>query len=186
MKRNLRKRRPSNRPNWHPAQGDTPRPDSITEAMQCSHKGTYHDCPLKDPTSSWKSQMQIFAPNQWTEAIDPCSWIREKLEAEEASYPVGGPAVSTWTPDISQTLDHQPGSIHQLIWGPQHIYSRGLLGLGSVKEVADNPQEIGGPREFRGLGDGGRNTLMETGGQEGGMRCGIIRGRTGRGKKSVV
>jgi hypothetical protein len=26
-----------------------------------------HDCPLKDPTSSWKSQMLIFAPNQRTE-----------------------------------------------------------------------------------------------------------------------
>jgi hypothetical protein len=35
---------------------------------------------------------------------------------------------------------------------PTHIYSRGLLGLGSVREDAPNPQETGGPREFRGLG----------------------------------
>jgi hypothetical protein len=28
------------------------RPDTITENMGCSQKGTYHDCPLKDPTSS--------------------------------------------------------------------------------------------------------------------------------------
>jgi hypothetical protein len=52
------------------------------------------------------SQMQIFAPNQWTEAADPCGWIREKLEkAEEKDNPVGGPAVSTnqdpW--DLSDT-----------------------------------------------------------------------------------
>ena len=33
----------------------------------------------------------------------------------------------------------------------QHIYSRGLLGLGSVREDASNPQENGGSREFRGL-----------------------------------
>jgi hypothetical protein len=40
-------------------------------------------------------------------------------EAEEESDPVGGPAYQfTWTPEISQTLDHQPGSIYKLIWGP--------------------------------------------------------------------
>ena len=39
--------------------------------------------------------MQIFAPNQWTEAADLCGWIREKLEeAEEEGDPVGGPADS--------------------------------------------------------------------------------------------
>ena len=45
----------------------------------------------------------------------------------------------TWTPEMSQTLDHQ------------HIYSRGLLCLCSVREDAPNPQETGGPRKFRGL-----------------------------------
>jgi hypothetical protein len=39
--------------------------------------------------------MQIFAPNQRTEAADPCGRIRERLkEAEEKSNPEGGPAVS--------------------------------------------------------------------------------------------
>jgi hypothetical protein len=33
-------------------QGEAPRPDAITEAMECSQKGTYHDCPPKGPTSS--------------------------------------------------------------------------------------------------------------------------------------
>jgi len=52
-------------------------------------------------TALWKtqqaaeSQMQICAPNQWTDPADPCGWIREKLEeAEEEGNPVGGPAVS--------------------------------------------------------------------------------------------
>jgi hypothetical protein len=31
--------------------------------------------------------------------------------------------------------------------GPQHIYSRGLLGLDSVREDAPTPQETWGPRE---------------------------------------
>jgi hypothetical protein len=80
---------------WDEAQGEVTRPDTTTEAVECSQKGAYHDCPPKGPTSSWKGQMQVIAPNQWTEAADPCSWIRGKLEeAEEEGDPVGGPAVS--------------------------------------------------------------------------------------------
>jgi hypothetical protein len=40
--------------------------------------------------------------------------------------------------------------MYKLIRGPQNIYSRGLLGLGSIKDDAPNPQETGGPREFAG------------------------------------
>jgi hypothetical protein len=36
-------------------------------------------------------------------------------EAEEKGNPVGGATVIIWTPEISQTLDHQTDSIHQLI-----------------------------------------------------------------------
>ena len=57
-------------PKWGPAQGEAPWP--ITEAMEYTQKGTQHDCTSEDPTSSSKSQMQIFAPNQWTEAADLC------------------------------------------------------------------------------------------------------------------
>jgi len=32
--------------------GKNSRPDTITEVVERSQKGTYHDCPLKDPTSS--------------------------------------------------------------------------------------------------------------------------------------
>ena len=88
---------PATGPNWNPAQGEAPRPDNIIDAMVCSQKKeTYHDCPLKDPTSSWKSQMQIFTLNQWTEAANPCGWIREMLEeAEEKGNPLGRLADST-------------------------------------------------------------------------------------------
>ena len=37
-------------PKWDPAQGEASRPDTITDAMVCSQKWAYHDCPLKDPT----------------------------------------------------------------------------------------------------------------------------------------
>jgi hypothetical protein len=103
--------------------------------------------PHSERPSSWKSQMQIFAPNQWTEAADPCDWSRERLkEAEEENQQ----SQLIWIPEISQILDHQPGSTCQLIWGPQHIYSWGLSGLCSFREDAPNPQETGGSMEFRG------------------------------------
>jgi hypothetical protein len=39
--------------------------------------------------------MQILAPNQWTEAANPCGWIRERLEeAQKKGDPVRRPAVS--------------------------------------------------------------------------------------------
>jgi hypothetical protein len=65
--------------------------------------------------------MQIFTLNQWTEAADPCGWIKEKLEeTEEESNPLGGPAISTnlGPPNLSDQPSHQPGSIYQLIGGP--------------------------------------------------------------------
>jgi hypothetical protein len=39
-------------PKWDSAQGEVPRPDTITEAMEGSQKGIYHNCLLKDLTHS--------------------------------------------------------------------------------------------------------------------------------------
>jgi hypothetical protein len=63
-------------------------------------------------------------------------------ESEEKGNSVGGSAVSiNLDPEISQTQDHQKDSIHQLIWGLQHTYSRGLPGLYSFRDEATIPQE---------------------------------------------
>jgi hypothetical protein len=104
MERSLRKRRSSNSPKRDPAQGEVLRPDSITKAMEHSQKGTYSDYPPQDSTSSLKSQMQLFAPNQWIEVADPYGQIRVELdEAEEESNPVEGPAVSI---NLVRSLKH--------------------------------------------------------------------------------
>jgi hypothetical protein len=82
-------------PKQDPPQKEVPRPDTITGAMDCSQTVTYYDYSLKDPTNSWKSQMQIFAPNQLTKAADLCCWTTGKLEeAEEEGGPFGGPEIS--------------------------------------------------------------------------------------------
>jgi hypothetical protein len=40
---------------WDVAQGEVPRPDTITEAMECSQKGTKHDRPhTKRPNKQLK------------------------------------------------------------------------------------------------------------------------------------
>jgi hypothetical protein len=77
-----------------------------------------------------ESQMQIFAPNQWTEAADPCGWIRESLEeAEQKGKHLERPVVSinldpqdlsnSWPPNRQHTpADMRPPThIHQRIAG---------------------------------------------------------------------
>jgi hypothetical protein len=82
--------------------------------------------------------MQIFTPNQWPEFDDPCAWFGEKLEKSEESDPIERLAVST-------NLDLQDSSdtYTPAIWGPQHLYSRELQCLDSVREDAPKPW---GPR----------------------------------------
>jgi hypothetical protein len=41
---------------------------------------------------------------------------------------------------------------------PQHTHSRGLPGLCSFRDDAPNPQETGGPREFKGQVGWGEST----------------------------
>jgi hypothetical protein len=49
---------------------------------------------------------------------DPCGGFRGNLEeVEEEGSTIGGPAEFqiTWNPEISQILEHQPGSMQQLL-----------------------------------------------------------------------
>ena len=68
--------------------------------------------------------------------------------------------------EISQTLSHQPGSIHYLKGGPILIDSRGLPCLASVREDAPNPQERP-QRVWRpvGMGIGWGHPLGDRGGE---------------------
>ena len=81
-----------------------PRFDTVTDAMVWLQTGAYPGGPVKSPVSSLNSQMHTIPPKQWTEACDPCDWIRENLEGEEGDS-IGRPAV--WTNmdplDISDT-----------------------------------------------------------------------------------
>ena len=87
--KSLMEMRSSERIKVGPSLGKGPSPYTTSEAMECSQNGAYHDCTPNDPKSSWKSQVQIFTPKQWTEAADPSGSMREKLkEAEEEGIPV--------------------------------------------------------------------------------------------------
>lgn len=98
-----------------------------------------------------KADADAFCP--WTKAGHPCGLIRERLEkaAEEGDL-VGRWAILTnLNPPLLSDTKPQPGSLHQLIWGLGHIYSRELPGLVSVKEKAPKPWETWGTREWGGV-----------------------------------
>jgi hypothetical protein len=63
--------------------------------------------------------MKILISNHWTEVRDSCGSIRESVEgAEEEAIPQEDlQSQLTQTPEISQTLSHQPNSTHKLIQG---------------------------------------------------------------------
>jgi hypothetical protein len=66
----------------------------------------------------------------------------EKLEEAEKDDPMGIPAVST-NLDLRDLSDTEPSTRQHTLadMRPRRIYSRGLLGLASVREDAPNPQE---------------------------------------------
>ena len=86
---------------------------------------------------------------------------------------------------VSQILSHQQGSIYQLIRGPQHINSRALQGLYSVREDAPNLKilDAQGVGMSGAVGLRGMDILMVMAGDgwdmkqsEGGWRRGILSG----------
>ena len=54
MERILRKKGPATGPKRDPAKGEVLRPDTITEAMECSQNEINHDCPPKRPNKQLK------------------------------------------------------------------------------------------------------------------------------------
>ena len=78
----------------------------------------------------------------------------------------------TWTPEVSQTMSHQRGSIHELVPGPRHIYSRELPRQASVGEGTPTQERLEAPGREEACdvcvcgGWAGWTILLETGGEE--------------------
>ena len=107
---------------WYPTQGKNPGPIAPTDAVVCLNKEPSMAALSGIQQNCCKSQMQIIAPNQWTEAWDPSGGIEEKLEeAEEEFGPMGRPTVSTdLAAEVCQTLSHQPDHIVPDLRPPKH------------------------------------------------------------------
>ena len=58
-------------PKWDPAQGEVPRPDTITEAMEHSQKGTYHDCPPKTQQAAERVRCRYLHPTNGQKQLTP-------------------------------------------------------------------------------------------------------------------
>jgi hypothetical protein len=76
--------------------------------------------------------MQIFVPTNVQKQLTPVvklGKVEGKKLRRRAILKEYQESQLIWTPKISQTLDYQTDSIYQLRCGPQHTYSRGLMGL---------------------------------------------------------
>jgi hypothetical protein len=73
----LWKRRSSDRPKVESAQGEASRPVTTTEAMECSRKGPYHDCSLKDPTRAERVSCRYLYPTNGQKLLTPVVELRK-------------------------------------------------------------------------------------------------------------
>jgi hypothetical protein len=80
---------PATGPKWVPAQGEVPRPDSITEAMECSQKVIYHDCPSKH-ICSYMLVVKLFHLGN----VDPWDVLIKASELPFSQVVHGSPAKS--------------------------------------------------------------------------------------------
>jgi hypothetical protein len=122
---------------------------------------------LTDRSLTWLSserlnkQTHILTPNHWTEVMDPCDWIRDRLEeAKEEGNPIGRPAIST-NMDPWDLSDTEPPNMKHTWTGlrpPWYINIKGLTGLTSMGKYVPNPWKTGGPRELGVLAEGGTSS----------------------------
>ena len=115
---------------------------------------------LTDSTLAWwhskRSNKQlkesdVDTPNQSRQAGNPVVELGKSWKNSGGQPHRKTNVLLTWTSKISPTLSHQPGSMHYLIWGSQHIYIRELPDLASVGEDTPTSQESWGPREWESL-----------------------------------
>jgi hypothetical protein len=152
------------------------RPDTITEAMECSQKRIYHGFPPKGPTSSWV-RCRYLHPTNGQKLL---TRVVELGKAERSWG--GGPAASInlyLLRDFSNTGPPTRQHILVIVRPPTHT-AENLPRLGSVREDTPN-QETGGPGslEWGRSGEWG-HPRGDGGGWGGGMGCGTVRGWIGR------
>jgi len=154
--------------------------------LWCAHRQEPTMAALWDAeqTSDWNRNKYYCQPIY--DIGDHCGWIKISLQCIEAECEVEDQDFQqTWSSEISHTLNQQRGSIHWLLWGSQHINSKGLPGLASVKE--DTPKTW----ETWCLGNGAiwRDVVYTCvwvhplGGRAGGMWWGTVGGQKKEGDK---
>jgi hypothetical protein len=71
MEKSLRKPGPVTGPNWEPASGEAPLPDTVTDAMVCLQTIAWHDCPLKAHLAAERARCRYLHPTNGQKLVSP-------------------------------------------------------------------------------------------------------------------
>jgi hypothetical protein len=118
------KKGPETGPKWDTARGEAIRPDTTTEDMECSRKGSII-------TALWKIQQQVervksryLHPTKGQKLLIPVVELRKAKRSCGERWPCRRTSSLNYSGPWDISVDHQTGSIHQLIWGPKHTEQR--------------------------------------------------------------
>jgi hypothetical protein len=77
MERSLKKRRTSNSPKVGSSSRESPRPDTITETMESSHKRTRHDSTQKTQKAAERVRCRYLHPTNGQKMLTPVVELRK-------------------------------------------------------------------------------------------------------------
>ena len=118
QRRDQEKGGPVTGPNWDLAEGEAPRLDTITDLWRAHKTGLIMTALQKTQQAAERVRCRYLHLTNGQKLLTPVVELEESWKKLRLPYKEDQQSQFTWTHMINQTLDHQPGNIHQLLRGP--------------------------------------------------------------------